>query len=853
MTRIPLSWLSEYVDVPDSATAESVGDALVSVGLEEEAIHRSELTGPVVVGEVLSFTPEPQKNGKTINWCSLDVGEEEPRGIVCGAHNFAVGDKVVVALPGAVLPGDFVISARKTYGHISDGMMCSAAELGLGDDHSGIIVLSPELAQAAAGEDALDLLGLNEDVLEVNVTPDRGYCLSMRGIAREYWHATGRNFVDPAREAASNADKATKNSSDAFEVKIAETAEQSPISGRVGCDRFVARVVRGVDASRPSPEFMARRLHQAGMRPISLAVDVTNYVMLELGQPLHAYDLADVSEPIVVRRANEGESITTIDDVQRSLKSGDLVISDSPDGNEGGRILGLAGVMGGAESEVDDNTTDLVIEAAHFDEITVARTSRRLRLTSEASKRFERGVDSELPPAAVQRTVDLLVEHGGGVADEAVTDIDQREDIGAFEFSISSVARTVGVEYSPGQIKSTLEDVGCQVDEVDESADAQVWRVTPPSWRPDIQSDVDLSEEVARIHGYDQIPSVLPPAPAGTGLTANQHDRRLLSQTLAQNGLTEVLSYPFVGNDVLDALQYPRDDKRRRALQIINPLREEEPFLRTTILSTLLSVLRRNVGRGIADTAIFETGLVTNPKAEGQRAPIPELGQFPGKEVLAAIEAALPDQPVAIAGAMTGNRIARTPHSAQVAYGYADAISLSIRLAQAVGVTLRPRASEKAPWHPGRCAQLVTDTGAVVGYAGELHPKVIAALDLPQRTVAFELDVDALLDQAPREPVTATPVSTFPAGREDLAFVVAESTPASDVIDAVQQGAGELVEKVHLFDVYRGPQIGENEKSLAIAIRYRAGDRTLTSEDLLAARQRAIAKAEQECNAKLRA
>src|SRR5699024_2606590 len=332
-------------------------------------------------GEVLSFTPEPQKNGKTINWCSLDVGEEEPRGIVCGAHNFAVGDKVVVALPGAVLPGDFVISARKTYGHISDGMMCSAAELGLGDDHSGIIVLSPELAQAAAGEDALDLLGLNEDVLEVNVTPDRGYCLSMRGIAREYWHATGRNFVDPAREAASNADKATKNSSDAFEVKIAETAEQSPISGRVGCDRFVARVVRGVDASRPSPEFMARRLHQAGMRPISLAVDVTNYVMLELGQPLHAYDLADVSEPIVVRRANEGESITTIDDVQRSLKSGDLVISDSPDGNEGGRILGLAGVMGGAESEVDDNTTDLVIEAAHFDEITVARTSRRLRLT----------------------------------------------------------------------------------------------------------------------------------------------------------------------------------------------------------------------------------------------------------------------------------------------------------------------------------------------------------------------------------------------------------------------------------------------------------------------------------------
>src|SRR5690625_1084399 len=323
MPYVPLEWLRDHVEVPDDATAYTLGEDLVRVGLEVEGIDTSTLvTGPLVVGKVISVTPEEQKNGKVINWCHVDVGEyngeEGYREIVCGAHNFSAGDSVVVALPGAVLPGDFKISSRKTYGHISDGMICSEQELGLGQDHSGIIVLDEPAA--SPGMDAVELLGLGEAVLEINVTPDRGYCFSMRGIAREYAHSTGAVFRDPAiRETpAANAH--------GFPVEI---DDQAPIRGNVGCDRFVTRIVRGINPEAPTPDWMKRRLVQAGMRPISLAVDITNYVMLDLGQPLHAYDLATLEAPISVRRARAGEQLTTLDDVTRELHVEDLLITDS--------------------------------------------------------------------------------------------------------------------------------------------------------------------------------------------------------------------------------------------------------------------------------------------------------------------------------------------------------------------------------------------------------------------------------------------------------------------------------------------------------------------------------------------
>ncbi|HEX2806467.1 MAG TPA: phenylalanine--tRNA ligase subunit beta, partial [Kineosporiaceae bacterium] len=548
--RAPLPWLREYVALPADATGERVAADLVRVGLEEEAVHGGDVAGPLVVGRVLTFVDEPQKNGKTIRWCSVDVGDlnldGRPRGIVCGAHNFVEGDLVVVCLPGAVLAGGFVIAARKTYGHVSDGMICSARELGLGDDHDGIIRLSEwGLDDASPGDDAIELLGLGEQTVEVNVTPDRGYCFSLRGIAREYGHASGARFTDPAELPVPSP------TTDGFGVRLADT---TPIRGVAGCSRYVARVVRGLNAAAPSPAWMRRRLEQAGMRPISLAVDVTNYVMLALGQPLHAFDLAGLSEPIVVRRAVAGEKLTTLDGVPRELDAEDLLITDT----NGDRVLALAGVMGGASSEVTDATTDVLIEAAHFDWVTVARTARRHKLSSEAARRFERGVDSDLAAAAAELAVQLLIEHGGGNAGP-VTDADERVPRPPIRTRWDVANTVVGCSWSRLEVVETLTEIGCRVTAVgaDGGAGSDELLVTAPSWRPDLVIGVDLAEEVARLRGYEHIPSVLPVAPAGRGLTQGQRARRSVARALAEHGLVEVLSYPFVSPSVHDAFGLP--------------------------------------------------------------------------------------------------------------------------------------------------------------------------------------------------------------------------------------------------------------------------------------------------------
>lgn len=381
--RIPLSWIRDYTQFPAGGTPEGLMAELVRVGLEEEDVHRpaDEISGPIVVGEVLEKTPEPQSNGKTINWCQVRVVPEgqsqtltgegiDPsgvQGVVCGADNFEVGDRVVVTMPGAVLPGDFRISARSTYGHVSAGMIASVKELGIGEDHDGILVLSTiGLGDAEIGSDALELLGLHDSAAEINVTPDRGYAFSIRGVAREYSHATGTAFTDPA----ATVDAITAGPQ-AHPVTI---AEEDGIRGNPGCTTFVARRVTGIDPSRPTPAWMASRLRLAGMRPISLAVDISNYVMLELGQPLHFYDADRLTGGITVRRAQTGEKLTTLDDKQRALDDEDLVIADDSG------AIGIAGVMGGAATEVSASTDTVLIEAAHFDEVSVARSKRRHKL-----------------------------------------------------------------------------------------------------------------------------------------------------------------------------------------------------------------------------------------------------------------------------------------------------------------------------------------------------------------------------------------------------------------------------------------------------------------------------------------
>ncbi|WP_125775342.1 phenylalanine--tRNA ligase subunit beta [Antribacter gilvus] len=855
MPLIVKEWLADHVELPADLTAEQLAADLVRVGLEEEAIHGAAVIGPLVVGRVVEQSPEPQKNGKTINWCQVDVGVHNvdgvpaadggtPRGIVCGAHNFGPGDLVVVALPGAVLPGPFAIASRKTYGHVSDGMICSQRELGLGEDHEGIIVL-PRLGYAEAdltpGQDAIELLGLGDEVLEINVTPDRGYAFSYRGVAREYAHSTGAKFLD--RGLPTGAEPAA--TPDGFEVVVDDAA---PIHGVTGCDRFVTRVVRGIDPAAPTPRWMKRRLEGSGMRSISLAVDITNYVMLDLGQPLHAYDLDQVAAPIVVRRAAAGERLTTLDDVGRALHAEDLLITDSPEGR-GSRVLGLAGVMGGASSEVSGATTAVLVEAAHFDPITVARTARRHKLPSEAAKRFERGVDPRLPAVAAQRVVDLLVELGGGTADPAVGDVDTTSPSAPVALRVTEPARLVGVEYTPEQVRATLEEIGCVV----EAGDEGVLVVTPPSWRPDLTGSAELVEEVVRITGYDKVPSVLPAAPGGRGLTAEQRTRRSVARALAEAGFVETLSYPFVGDAEVDALGLPADDDRRAAVRLANPLADDKPLLRTNLLVTLLETVRRNVSRGLTDLAVSEVGLVTRPRAGAPAAPALPGGVRPTPEQLEALAAAVPAQPRLVAGVLTGRRERAGWWGEGRAADWADAVAAARLVVERTGAEVTVSAdAERLPWHPGRCARFTLADGTVVGHAGEMHPKVVETLGLPARAAAFELDLSALVAAAPSTPVQAVPVSAFPAAKEDLAFVVDASVPAEAVRRAIVDGAGDLLEDAALFDVFTGSQLGEGKKSLAYALRLRATDRTLSADDVRSVREGVVAAAAEQVGAVLR-
>ena len=829
--RAPIEWLRELTDVDPEAKGVDVAASLVKVGLEEEDIFGGEITGPLVVGKVLERVAEEQKNGKTINWCQVDVGSAngtgDPQGIVCGAHNFDVGDLVAVILPGGVLPGNFEISARKTYGHVSAGMICSLMELGLGEDHDGIIVLTDHLADQpdvlaglTPGDDLISVLGLDAETVEVNVTPDRGYCFSMRGIAREYALSEGTPFVDPADLPVATA------VGPGYEVRLVDDA---PIDGVPGCDRYVARIVRGIDASAESPAWMQRRLTEVGMRPISLAVDVTNYVMMLLGQPLHAFDLNTLSGSIEVRRARAGETLTTLDDVVRTLVPEDLLITDG-----GSTPLAIAGVMGGETSEVSASTTDVLVEAAHFDPVSVARSARRHRLSTEASKRFERGVDPAIAAAAAQLAVDLLVEHGGGTADPTGTDVGTPIIPESISFDPELPTRYIGLEYPREEVIATLTAIGCAVTDEGESLS-----VTPPSWRPDLVNGPDLVEEVARVRGYDQIPSVVPRATAGRGLSHEQRSRRVVARALAGSGLVEVLSYPFIGEDRHDELGYAADDARRETVRLANPLQDEAPLMRTSILDSLVDTLRRNVSRGHRDVALYEIGLVT---AGGVTPlPLPPAGALPSADELELITKGVPHQPRHVAIAASGNAVPAGPWGDGRPVDAGDVVGWARIVGTCLGLDLQVAATERAPFHPGRCVALSLPDGIVVGYAGELNPKVCSRLELPERTVAAEIDLDAVIDAA-GEPVTPDRLSTHPAANTDVALVVDEPVPAAAVEAALRSGAGEALESLTLFDVYRGDQVGEGRKSLAYRLTFRA-DRTLQTKEVSALRDAAVSSA----------
>ena len=830
--RVPLSWLGEYVDLPSDATPASVMDQLVRVGFEEEAVHTFDVSGPLVVGQVLEFVAEPQANGKTIRWCQVQVAPEgqkaadggaSVRGIVCGASNFEVGDKVVVSLPGAVLPGNFVISARSTYGHTSDGMIASGRELNLSDDHDGILRLTTMGLDPKVGTDAIDLLGLADTAAEINVLPDRGYCLSIRGVAREYSHATGAKFGDPAQ----NAEPVR---SEGFGLVIQDSA---PIRGRKTSQSFVLRTVNGIEASKPTPPWMRARLKLAGMRSISLAVDITNYVMIELGQPVHAYDLDKINGGLNIRRAKKGETLKTLDGQERKLSEEDLLITD-----ESGPI-GLAGVMGGFTTEVSETTKNVLIETAHFDGISIARTARRHKLFSEASKRYERGVDPRIGELAAARVIQLLEAHAGGKAGTlgaTYSDFDPEVEVLLPHGFANSL---MGVDYSGEEIESVLRAIGAQV-----HSEKEGFRVIAPSWRPDLKHKTDLVEEIARITGYDRIPSLLPVAPPGRGLTRAQQFRSTALNSLAASGCTEVLSYPFVSvasNEIFA--------EAKKAVLLANPIQEDAGQLRMSLLPGLIETARRNLSRGLTDLAIVEHGSVF-VASNGKAPEFPETSSRPSADQLANLESSIPVQPKHLAGLFLGSRLGAQPGSKSVQAGVEDALEAVRVVGSSVGVEFDVRQSSPKGLHSGRSAELLVD-GVAVGVVGELNPSVSKSNDLPRTVGVFELDMDKLFAVAP-ESIKAKPLGTLPAATQDLSLVVDAGTPASEVLAAVREGAGALLEAITLTDDYRGSNVPEGKKSLTFALRFRAMDRTLTQTEASEARDLGVAMAKKKFNAEIR-
>nr|WP_221378072.1 phenylalanine--tRNA ligase subunit beta [Actinoplanes polyasparticus] len=823
--KTSLSWLREFVELPAGLTAQELDDALTNAGMEVESIvdQAATVTGDLVVGRVLTIE-ELTGFKKPIRFTTVDVGRAEPQEIVCGARNFSEGDLVPVILPGGELPGGFKIGARKTYGRNSNGMICSAAELGLSGDHDGIIVLSPGAAKP--GDDARPVVGLADVLVEVEITPDRGYEMSLRGLARELSYAFDAAYTDPASIVTAPGGTAEVP----YEVKLEDT---------VGCDRFSARVVRGIDPNASSPLWMQQRLVAAGIRTISLPVDITNYLMLELGQPMHVFDLNRLSGGLVVRRARPGEKLTTLDGVARVLDAEDMVICDDTG------PISLAAVMGGETSEWQPGTVDVLLEAAHWDPVMVGRTARRHKLFSEAAKRWERGVDPQLTLVALERAVQILTGHAGGTADERVLDLDHVIAPAPIALDPALPARRIGLAYDTEQVTALLSQVGCTVTGV------SPLEVTPPTWRPDLQAPIDLVEEVARLGGYNDIPSLLPPARGGSGITPQQRRRRTVGRALAENGYVEVLSYPFVAPAAADQLGYPADDPRRSAVRLTNPLSEQEPLLRTSLLPTLLGTLKRNLGRGHRDLALFETGTVFLPRLAQAAPPAMGVDRRPTGDEWDAANAIVPDQPWHLAVALTGDAEPAGWWGAGRPASWADAVE-AVRIAlSAAGVTpdrISVSAAELAPWHPGRCAAIAVDD-AVVGHAGELHPAVVSAYELPKRTSVAELDLDAL----PLPPVTqARRISSFPPALIDVALIVGRDVPAAAVQQTLAGGAGELLESVSLFDLYESDQLGEDKKSLAYKLTFRAPDRTLTTEETLSARDAAVAAVSARYGATLR-
>lgn len=781
--RAPLSWIRELAPVP--GTPAEIAEALDHLGLVVEALEEPgrDVVG-VVVAKVLEVRPHPGADKLTL--VDVEHGGRTTR-VVCGARNVAPGDVVPYAPAGAVLPGGLRLERRTIRGEVSDGMLCSARELGLGDDHEGILHLDPA---SAPGADVREVLGLDDVVFDLEVTPNRPDAMSMVGVARDlaaHFRVPLQVPVPFVREAGDpTGSRAT------LEVDAPDR-----------CPRYVARVADVTPG--PSPAWMARRLTLAGLRPISNVVDVTNYVLLERGQPLHAFDLACLGGPgIVVRLARDGETITTLDDVERTLRADDLLICDAEQVPQA-----VAGIMGGSTAEVSGATREILLEAAYFTPTGIGRTSKRLGLRSESSARFERGVDPEGVLTGADRACELLQEVASAeVAPHALDDYRLRVERPRIRLRTTRVNALLGTALADADVREALEPLGVDV----EGTGPEVVAVAP-SFRPDLEREVDLVEEVARRVGLNAIPRTMPRAGDHVGgLTPHQRERRLVLEVLAAMGCSEAMTLSLVSPAELGRAGLPAD-----GVEVENPLRAEESMLRMQILPGLLGVVAHNAAHGQADVAVFEVGNVFLVPPEGQT---------------------LPDEREHAAAVLAGT-VQRRPHEADRPVDVYDAVDLVEGLGEALALEdLRLEPGWHTGFHPSRTAVVVVD-GAAVGHVGEVAPEVLEAYGLDAPVVGLELDLGRLLAGRRRER-TYRPVSRFPASGVDLAFVVDDRAPAGAVRTTLEEAAGGLLESVRLFDVFRSEALGPGRVSLAFALRFRAPDRTLTDEEVGALRQRCI-------------
>ena len=795
--RAPLSWIREFT--PAEASTDELVAALNQVGLEVEGVDEPgrDVRG-VIAARVLDVVKHPKADKLTL--VDVDFGSDSTR-VVCGAQNVAAGDVVPYAPAGAHLPEPFGVLERRTIrGVTSDGMLLAPDELGLGDDHEGIVHLD---GSTKPGRDVRELLGLDDVIFDLSITPNRPDAMCIVGVARELAAQFGLPLQVPEADAPT------------------DSAVRSDITVRVDapdrCPRYLGRVAQVTMG--PSPSWMAQRLVKAGMRPISNVVDVTNYVLLERNQPLHAFDLGRLGgRGILVRLAERGEHITTLDGVDRALNEEDLLICDAA-----GAPQAIAGIMGGGTSEVSDTTAEVLLESAYFERMGIARTSKRLKLRSESSARFERGIDPNGVADHAERAMELFAEVAGArVAAEAIDEYPATVERVRIHVRTSKVNGVLGTDLRDTDILDALRPLGIDVDGGGDDVTA-----IAPTFRPDLEREIDIVEEVARRVGFDSIGrTVARPREQVGGLTQRQRDRRIVADALVGAGLSEAVTIPLVAPADLERAGAPLD----RLVEAANPLRAEESVLRTRILPGLLRAVAHDRAHGLTDLGLFEAGRVfLAPHEQG---------------------ALLPEEPTHLAVALAGN-VRRRPVEDDRPVDPFDALDVLHEVFDALEIADRgTEAATRPGFDPDRAAAVLVD-GDEVGVVGELDPALLRALELTPPVVGFEVDLDRLLD-ARRRDRTFRPPSPYPPSTIDLAFVVGEDVAAGAVAATLRAAAGEALEEVRLFDVFRSDALGEGRKSLAFALRFRAPDRTLTDDEVGDIRRRCVDAAARKYHAELR-